>query len=245
MLRKYLLRFTLLSLMFCLTTPFGFAQRHTSDLPADAIAEVPELHSFHEVIFIIWHEAWPEKNAALLRKLLPDVERGISEVAAAKLPGILREKKAVWEANIKRLQTAGTKYKAAADANDAPRLLAAAEELHRCFEILMRSLRPVSRELEDFHEVLYMLYHHYLPDYHLENIRSSAAELMQKMAIVNSVELPERLKQAEPAFLTARSKLSESVGVLKATVTIDDEKRIRGAVETLHTNYRELMHVFE
>ena len=90
-----------------------------------------------------------------------------------------------------------------------------------------------------------MLYHHYLPDYHLENIRSSAAELMQKMAIVNSVELPERLKQAEPAFLTARSKLSESVGVLKATVTIDDEKRIRGAVETLHTNYRELMHVFE
>ena len=31
---------------------------------ADSKAEVPALSSFHEVIYVIWHEAWPEKDAA-------------------------------------------------------------------------------------------------------------------------------------------------------------------------------------
>ena len=33
-----------------------------AQVPADAVAEVPELVSFHEVIFKIWHEAWPNKD---------------------------------------------------------------------------------------------------------------------------------------------------------------------------------------
>ena len=39
---------------------------------AEATAEVPALDSFHEVIFKIWHEAWPKKDAALLKQLAPD-----------------------------------------------------------------------------------------------------------------------------------------------------------------------------
>ena len=61
-----------LLLTLCAPGFIGYAQR-----PADAIAGVPALDSFHEVIFKIWHEAWPKKNTAMLQQLLPEVEKGI------------------------------------------------------------------------------------------------------------------------------------------------------------------------
>ena len=213
--------------------------------PSDAVARVPELDKFHEVIFKIWHEAWPEKNTAMLEQLLPDVEKGISEVASAQLPGILREKKTLWEEGVKKLQSAGSDYKAAVAAKDETKMLAAAEMLHSRFEMLMRSIRPVLKELDDFHSVLYMLYHHYLPQYDVEKIRSSVAELKQKMAALNEAQVPARLKDATTEFRAAREKLSASVDSLEATVQSDNEKAIKAAVETMHSNYQALNGVCE
>lgn len=89
---------TFAALLFTLSATgiCAYAQR-----PAEATASVPALDSFHEVIFKIWHEAWPKKDAAMMQRLLPEVEKGISEVASAQLPGILREKKAAWEEGVK------------------------------------------------------------------------------------------------------------------------------------------------
>ena len=87
----------------------AYAQR-----PAEATAEVPALDSFHEVIFKIWHEAWPQKNTSMLRQLVPDVNKGIAAVATAPLPGILRDKKAAWDEGVKQLRNAGSEYVAAA-----------------------------------------------------------------------------------------------------------------------------------
>ena len=76
-----------LLLMLSASAISGYAQR-----PAETVAEVPALDSFHEVIYKIWHEAWPKKDAAMLQQLLPEVEKGIAAVASAQLPGILRDK---------------------------------------------------------------------------------------------------------------------------------------------------------
>jgi hypothetical protein len=219
----------------------GYAQ----EKPADAVADVPALHAFHEVIFKIWHEAWPKKNTAMLRQLLPDVEKGIAEVASAKLPGILREKKAAWDEGVKKLQATGSEYKAAAAAKDDSKLLAAAETLHGQFEGLMRVTRPVLSELDEFHSVLYMLYHHYLSPYDVQKIRASSTELKQKMAGLNAAKLPERLKEKEPQFQAARKKLSDSVDALEAVVGSNAEQKIKAAVNDLHANYQALEKVFE
>ena len=213
--------------------------------PAEATPSVPALESFHEVIFKIWHEAWPKKNTPLLRQLLPDVEKGISEVAAAPLPGILREKKAAWDEGIQKLQSIGLQYKTTASASDDSALLDAAEKLHSQFEALVRTIRPALRELDEFHAVLYMLYHHYLPKYDVEKIRSSAVELNQKMAALNSARLPERLKQKEPDFQQARFKLTTSVEFLNAAVQSNAEATIKEAVNAVHSNYQALDRVFQ
>jgi hypothetical protein len=224
----------------CMAVTFAYAQR-----PADATARVPALDSFHEVIYKIWHEAWPEKNVALLRQLLPEVEKGISDVASAQLPGILREKRAAWEEGLRKLQAVGSEYKAAAGARDDTALLASAERLHGQFEALMRTIRPALKELDEFHAVLYMLYHYYLPDYDIEKIRASASELKQKMAALNQSSLPERLRQKESGFEAARAKLSRSVDALESVVRSDDRKTVENAISVLHADYQALNRIFE
>jgi hypothetical protein len=222
--------------VFCMSGFPGFAQ----EKPADAVADVPALHAFHEVIFKIWHEAWPKKDTALLQQLVPSVDKGIAEVAAAPLPGILREKKTAWEEGVKKLQAIGTDYKAAAAAKDDARLLSAAEKLHSQFEALMRVTRPALKELDDFHASLYMLFHHYLPAYDIQKIRASAAEMKQKMIALNAAQLPERLKQKDAEFQAARKKLSASVDELNATLQTNSEQKIKSAVNQLHSNYEAL-----
>ena len=141
------IRYTIITVFLLLWFPgiSAFAQR-----PAEATAEVPALDSFHEVIFKIWHEAWPQKNTATLRLLAPDVNKGIAAVASAPLPGILRDKKAAWDEGVKKLQSAGSEYQAAASSKEDSRLLAAAEKLHSQFEALMR-ITFSREEIEDFY----------------------------------------------------------------------------------------------
>ncbi|MBN1567805.1 MAG: hypothetical protein JXA73_08145 [Acidobacteria bacterium] len=233
--KRYIIFITLL----LLPSVSIYAQR-----PTEAVARVPALDSFHEVIYKIWHEAWPNKNTALLQKLLPDVEKGIAEVSSADLPGILRHKKSAWEEGIKKLQGAGADYRAAALAMDDDRLMAAAEALHGGFEGLMRTIRPALKELDEFHAVLYMLYHHYLPKNDMENIRKSTAELQQKTEDLNKVELPERLQDLDYDFKAKRGLLSQSVAALQSHIRSKDVKAIKEAIETVHSDYQALEKVF-
>ena len=231
--------FALMLFMLAAVGISGFAQR-----PAETVASVPELDSFHEVIHKIWHEAWPKKDTATLQQLLPEVEKGIASVASAQLPGILMDKKAVWDEGVKKLQNAGADYKAAVAAKDDAKLLAAAEVLHSRFESLMRAIRPVMKELDEFHAVLYMLYHHYLPKNDHANIRKSAADLQQKMEALNEAKLPERLSDKDYDFKVARGLLSQSVQALAQRVQSNDGAAIKEAVEAVHSNYQSLEKIF-
>ena len=213
--------------------------------PADATARVPALDSFHEVIRKIWHEAWPAKDTATLRQMAPEVAKGIDAVSSAQLPGILREKQSAWNEGLKNLQNAGAEYQSAAAAKDDARLLKAAENLHARFEALMRVTMPAVRELDEFHSALYMLYHHYLPENDIKNIRLSAAELKQKMAALNSAELPKNFASREAQFQNARAKLSKSVDDFQSSVGSNDQKLIKEKIETLHSNFEALLKILE
>jgi hypothetical protein len=229
-----------LALICAFITISAFAQR-----PAETVADVPALNDFHKVIFKVWHEAWPQKNTEMLRQLVADVEKGIASVSSSQLPGILRDKKTSWDEGVKKLQAVGLEYKAAADSQDSAKLLSAAENLHRQFEFLARTIMPAIDELDEFHAVLYMLYHHYLPENNMARIKASSGEFKQKMAALNKAALPARLKQKQPQFDAARAELSKSVEAFDAAIQSNAETKIKGAVETLHSNYQKLEKIFE
>jgi hypothetical protein len=181
----------------------------------------------------------------MLKDLQPAVEEGIAGVAAARLPGILREKRPEWEKGIENLKLTGAKYNAAIEKNSDALLMDAAEDLHGRFAFLMGLIRPALKELDDFHSSLYMLYHYYLPEYDIEKIRSAAGELKEKMQALNTATLPESFQSSESDFQDSRKKLHESVEALSSIVGTGSKETVKKAIEELHTNYETLQEIFE
>ncbi len=209
-------------------------------------SNVPELRAFHEVIYQVWHKAWPAKDTQLLKELLPDIEEGFSKLSEATLPGILRDKKADWSKGIKTMGAIIDTYKKTAAADQNTALLKAAEDLHTQFENMMRMVRPVMKEIDVFHQELYMLYHYYMPDYDLEKIRVSTAELINRMEPIQQIQLPPRRKNKQEAFDQARQSLSAALVELEKVINNDSVKdTVLKSIEKVHDQYRALVAVFE
>jgi hypothetical protein len=235
----------LLSLVCAFAAPVALTQHEDNPHEAETTAQVPALNKFHTSIYTLWHTAWPEKDTAMMATLWPEIDKGIAGVAQAELPGILRDKKAVWQENVKLLQAVGVEYRDAMAGNALQPKLNAAEKLHAQYEKLVRIVRPVMKEIEAFHSVLYMLYHYYLPENAMDKIKSSGKDLRARMDSLNAATLPERLKKKEEAFVVARATLSASVDAVNAAVTTNDEKKIKETINTMHSDYEKLERVFE
>ncbi len=208
-------------------------------------SEVKALTEFHEVIYQIWHTGWPEKNIEFLSSLLPDVEKLAAEVIKAELPGILRDKKIKWDEGIKNFGSSVSEFKNAVEHKDSVRILNAAEKLHTQYEFLVRTIRPVLKEVDSFHQVLYMLYHYHLPNYEFEKIKTSAKEMISKMEKLNNVQLPAKIKQRQDNFDKAKLELEIAVKKLNDVLEQgEDRKTIESAVNLVHSKYEELEKVF-
>ena len=230
----------LLSLLLVLSTPSP-----ATTIDPETEARVPALTSFHEVIYPLWHDAWPKKDVDALVALTPKVDSGVDAIAKAELPGILRDRKKAWDEAVARLGAIRAEYDAAAAKKDGPALLDAAEKLHAQFEKMVRIVRPALKELDAFHGTLYVLYHRQLDPFVLDAVSQSVRTLKEKMAPLSAAALPDRLKAKEGAFVAARGQLATAVDAAVASLEGKDEKSIRAAVESLHTRYQELEKVFD
>jgi hypothetical protein len=215
------------------------------ETPKEAVANVPALTEFHKVIYKIWHKAWPNRDYDLLASLLPEISKGTAAIAGAELPGILRDKKAAWEKGVEELQAIVQEYRSAAESKQEQPLLDAAEKLHTQYETLVRVIRPPLRQLEEFHAVLYMVYHYHMPGESLTHIKASIEPLQEKMAALKTATLPARFKGKEPSFVAARSELEKAVTDLSAAVSSNHLGKIKTAVETMHDRYAELAAILE
>jgi hypothetical protein len=213
---------------------------------SETSSEVPALHEFHEVIYQIWHKAWPEKNTQLLKELLPQIEDGFSKLQQAPLPGILQDKQAGWSKGIQDMAGIIAVYKSSAANGQNEELLKAAEDLHSQFEQLVRLIRPVSKEIDSYHQELYMLYHYYMPAYDLEKINSSVAELMLRIKAIENAPVPARLKSNQTAYQQAVTDLKSALQQLQKTLQDNSPKdQVDAAIKTMHTKYQQLISVCE
>jgi hypothetical protein len=206
---------------------------------------VPELAAFHEVIYPIWHTAYPDKDIAMLKSLVPQVNELAAKVFAAQLPGILREKQDKYDAGLAEFRMSVEAYNAAAKGSDDNALLAAAELLHAKYEKLVRILQPVLKEMDEFHKVLYVVFHKDLPDKKWDNIRAAAPELKAKAEAVTQAKLSTRLEPKAEMFKAAAAELVKAASTLAALGPKAEGQAIEEAVLKLHTRYQELEKIFE
>jgi hypothetical protein len=212
--------------------------------PEDLKAAVPALDAMHEVIMPLWHDAWPNKDVKAMAAMLPDIEKHLAAVNKAELPMVLRDKKAAWVAGVDNLKQATAAYKAAVGAGDNDALLKAAERLHSDYEALVKIVRPVRKEMEDFHASLYILYHYQMSPFQMAKATESVQALQVKMDALNKATLPDRLKAKTDAFNTQRARLAKLLDEVTAAIATKDESKVKTAIEVMHAQYENLERVF-
>lgn len=228
-----------------LTIPMALTVAVLAQSPQETSPTVPALDSFHEVIMPMWHTAYPAKDYAALRKLAPEVEAGVAKIAAAKLPGILREKEAAWGKGIESLKSAGAAYTKAAAGKDDAALLAAAETLHTVYEKQVQVIRPVVKEMNDFHQVLYVVQHTHVPAKNWDAVCKVSGEFETKAAAIAKATLPKRVEAKASQFKASADSLVADAKALTAACATKQAAAIEKATETLHSRYEGLGTIFE
>jgi len=208
-------------------------------------SSVPELEAFHEIIYPIWHTAYPEKDIAALKGFVPEINKLAGKVFKAKLPGILRDKEVKWQAGLAEFRKSVEAYNVAAKGADDQALLNAAEILHARYEMLVRTIRPVLMEIDDFHKALYVVFHKSLPDKKFAEIKAVSGDLKFKAETVTKATLPKRIEAKSAAFQAASADLLMAATELETACRGDDNVAIESAVLTLHTKYQTLEKIFD
>jgi hypothetical protein len=208
-------------------------------------SEVPALTAMHDIIYPIWHTAYPEKDVKALRSYVPQIEEFAAKVYAAKLPGILRERQAKWDEGLTQLRKSVDGYKAAAAGTNDEALLKAAENLHTNYEVLVRTIRPVLPEVDAFHQVLYVVYHTYAPAKSYDKIREVSADLLAKAEALAKVTLPARLEAKAADYAKAAAELVEAAKQLDAAAKGHDHQGMLDGVDKVHVKYQVLEKLFD
>jgi hypothetical protein len=248
----------ILALCMFLSSSTVLAQQTAATKPAPAKAPatkeisdqelsstMPALGELHKVIRPLWHEAYPAKDYAKIKSLLPQADTLVAAVDKAALPGILRDKQAAWDVAKGNLKNSLAQLHVAAKADNQEEMLKQTEAFHAAFEGCVRTIRPAVPELDAFHQELYKLYHYYTPAYDLEKIRTSAAAMTEKVAALKTAKLPERLADREEKFRADVAKLEAAVNELNATVKTDVKEKVKAAVEKVHAAYQETEKTFD
>jgi len=211
----------------------------------DTVWRVPELDEFHEVMYPIWHTAYPAKDYDALKKYVDEVNVKAKAVYSATLPGIQREKQLKWNEGVMQFQSAVEDYNKYAAADNNEGLLKAAENLHSKYEALVRIIRPVLKEMDDFHKTLYVVYHDYLPNKSYKKLGKVTDDLVKKAKAITTAKLPARLESKGDTFRLAALELEISTLELKISSMKNNKSSIDTAVESMHTKYQNLEAIFE
>lgn len=208
-------------------------------------AEVHELSAFHKVIYPIWHAAYPKKDYAALRGFAAEVEEKGRAVFTAELPGILRDKQMKWEEGLAAFKTAVEEYAAFAASGTDEEIWGAAEVLHDRYEKLVRIIRPPLKEVDAFHQELYVVYHRHLPANDVAAIAAASTALCEKAEAVAGATLPQRYAPRREAFQKAVAELLGACRDLESVCGGGDMEAVKASVERLHSSYQALERVFE
>ncbi len=239
---KNLLFITVLFLLCSLNNTFPQNEDHSTEVNSS----VQELTDFHEVVYPMWHTAYPNKDYALFKQLLPDVNAGVEKIYAAKLPGILRDKENEWNAGLDKLRASVKEYNLACEKNDEAGMLTSAEGLHSNFEMLVRIVKPVTKEVDEFHKVLYMIYHHYGPNKNTAELSNAIDDLYLRADELKNCVLPKWAADKKEEFAKAADELYNSTKELQTLKNSKaDDKQINVGIEKVHTNYQKLEALFD
>jgi hypothetical protein len=215
------------------------------EMKKSAKINIPELKQMHESIYPMWHKGYPDKNYELLKSIYPDLESQFQILNKADFPAEYPDRKMRWQEDLEKMESNLQDYKKAIDEQNHENLLAAARAVHDTFEGLVRIINPPIPELDQFHKVLYYVYHDYLPEQSWQKLNESIDQFQEAMNNLNNAKLPDWMSDDKAEFDTRRQNLAQAVAELAALKNSDNTDKIAQAVENVHTAYVGIEGIFE
>ena len=238
MIRHFL--FTILTFIVLITLANGQDKLKISDTES----RVAELENFHEVMYPIWHTEYPANDYSALRGHKSEVITLAEKIYAANLPGILRDKKEKWQNGMVLFKKAVDEYSLQVIGDDNGLLMKAVENMHTQYEGLVRIIRPVLNEVDQFHKVLYVIYHTHLPAKNYAQINSLSSDLVLKAQAITKAVLPAKLSDKEKDFRSAAYSLLNASIELQENNRINKDGNTSKFVENIHSKYQRLEEIF-
>lgn len=208
-------------------------------------SSVPELYQFHDVIYVIWHEAYPAKDIVALKGMVEKIQNYMEKINSAQLPGILKDKEAKWKEGLKVLNASAENYYNIAKGNDDQAMLDAAEKLHADYEMMVRTLKPVSKEVDSYHKDLYVIFHKFYPAKDYNAIAGIIDNMIIKAEACSNAKLPKRLENKTEEYQKTVKELVEKTTALKEALKTNDGALIDKAVDVMHSKYQDLEKMFD
>ena len=215
------------------------------EMKKSAKINIPELKQMHEFIYPMWHKGYPDKNYELLKSIYPDLESQFQILNKADFPAEYPDRKMRWQEDLEKMESNLQDYKKAIDVQNHENLLAAARAVHDTFEGLVRIINPSIPELDQFHKLLYYVYHDYLPEQSWQKLNESIDQFQEAMNNLNNAKLPDWMSDDKAEFDTRRQNLAQAVAELAALKNSDNSDKIAQAVENVHTAYVGIEGIFE
>ena len=212
---------------------------------SELAAEVQELDAIHGIMVPMWHDAWPAQDYAAIRVAVSEFEPLLVALDAAELPGILQDKQGTWDEQKQLLMSTYEGLKGAAEAGQDEQMMGFAEAFHMNYEGLVRVIRPLTPELDAFHQHLYGIYHYYGPGYDLEKIGNSARDMAAAIPSLQGVTLPERLASHQGHWGMVVERMGQNIGALISVLQDPSRDAVDAAIETIHADYSELEGIFD
>jgi hypothetical protein len=228
--------------LIALTTITTYSQTQIDS--AEIRSEVPALDQFHDVVYPIWHVAYPSKDYAALRSYVGDIDKGAQKIYEAKLPGILRDKQEMWDKAVDEFKISVEEYKKIADEKNDDMMLKAAENLHTKYESLVRIIHPVLPELDQFHQVLYMIYHKYLPQEDYKQIYMVSDDLVNKAEALTKATLRTNDEKVQKNFKNYSAQLLHSAVKLREQLKSSNYETVKYGVDDVHRIYEKIESLF-
>jgi hypothetical protein len=102
------------------------------------------------------------------------------------------------------------------------------------------------KEMDAFHQDLYLLYHYYNPEFNYDKIVSTVESLNLKMNDLMNVKLSKKLETKQEKFDAAKESLKDALDELTIVVKKGkDKEAIDKAVDKTHSKYEELEKIFD
>jgi hypothetical protein len=233
-------------LLIAATSGISYSQAKIDS--TEITSSVPELSAFHEIIFPMWHKAYPAKDIKTLKGYVPQIKTAIAKINTAKLPGILRDKESAWKNQLTKLNASAENYYKAAEGNVDSEMLNAAEDLHRNYEMMYGVIRPLTKEIDDYHQSLYVIYHKLYPEKKYNEIAQRMDNLVNLADLIVKYpqdKLKTRLGENTVKYESASKALYAATLQTKDVLKGNDNLKKDEAVQNMHSKYQQLEEIFK